>query len=68
MFCGDLNSASTFGVYQLLTTGKVPGNHADWWSGMYPLLNKLRISTFSILYFSFYSNTIADLNEGDLDC
>ena len=55
VFCGDLNSASTFGVYQLLTTGKVPGNHADWWSGMYLQLIKLGISIFHVLYFTFLS-------------
>ncbi|CAH1788073.1 unnamed protein product [Owenia fusiformis] len=33
LFCGDLNSAPTLGVYQLITTKDVGPDHPDWSSG-----------------------------------
>lgn len=33
MLCGDLNSFPTSGTCQLITSGKLPSNHTDWYSG-----------------------------------
>nr|CAB3264735.1 2',5'-phosphodiesterase 12 [Phallusia mammillata] len=33
LLCGDLNASLNTSVLQLLQTGRVPSNHADWYSG-----------------------------------
>ena len=32
IFCGDFNSDPLSGIFQLMTTGRIPTDHKDWGS------------------------------------
>ena len=68
IFCGDFNSTPPFGVVQLLTTGHVPAEHADWRSQAGEEVSGLRLEHEPVFVSAAGTPRYTNYTLGFKDC